>query len=111
MAYANATAEQKAVIDSYTTDIRALLGEAARLVRRAQLAKKQLNEIITPIVTSWDSDDAWPNKSGLAGASPSVTKSDILNWQGYLDAVVTAIGSDAHLGQMVAAAGPENCRG
>lgn len=111
MAYADATSEQKAVIDSYATDIRALLGEAARLIRRAQLAKKQLNEVITPIVTSWDSGDVIPNKSGLAGASPSVAKGDLLNWQGYLDAVVTAIGSDTHLGQMVCAAGPENCRG
>ena len=111
MAYIDLTPEQKAALDSYATDLRAQMGETARLIRRAILAKKQLNEVITAMITSWDSSAVIPNKSGLAGSSPSMTKAEMLNWQGYLDAVVTAIGSDAHLGQMVAAAGPENCRG
>ena len=111
MAYADLTAGQKAALDSYATDLRALLGEAARLVRKAVLAKKQLNEVVSPLMSGWDSGDVIPNKSGLAGVSPEVTKADMLNWQGYLDDVNTAIGSDAHLGQMVCAAGPENCRG
>ena len=108
MAYADLTAEQKAVVDNYNNNLRAIMGEMARLVRKAQVLKKQLNEVVTPLITTWDGTAIVPNNGGLAGASPSATKNDLLNWQSYGDSVVTAVGSDGHFGQFVAAAGPDN---
>jgi len=108
MAYADLTAGQKAAIDNYSNNLRAALGEAARLIRVAEILKAQYSEVYAPAVSSLTSGDEIPNNGGLAGASSSATKATIANWQSYLDTVVTDIGSSDHIGQMVAAAGAGN---
>lgn len=108
MAYADLTAGQKAAVDDYTNNLRAGLGELARLVRLGQILKAQYNEVVSPIITGLASGDEIPNHGGLAGANTTATKATIANWQSYLDTVVSSVGSSDHIGQFVAAAGATN---
>lgn len=108
MAYEDLKAGQKAAVDSYTNNLRAALGEAARLIRVAEILKAQYNEVYAPAVSSLGAGDEIPNNGGLAGANASATKATIANWQNYLDTLVSNIGTSAHIGQMVAAAGAGN---
>jgi len=120
MAYADLSAEQKAQLDSWTNDMRALMGDFQRVLNRMSAMRDAywvadgINDLFS-VGGAWADGEVVPNNSGLAGAAVQ-TKSDFVNMMSnHIDKAI--VNSATHVTghnttplrqQRIAAAGPLN---
>jgi hypothetical protein len=109
--YNTESPENQALIDNWAGNLRAQLGEFARVVNRVEQIIGQYNAEIAPLLSAWDALEEIPNKSGLAGSSVSETHEQMETWQSYLETYDTNLGTPAQMTQYTSAAGPDNVLG
>lgn len=109
--YAAESAANKTLIDNWGSNLRAQLGEFARVMARVEALRSQYNNEITGLIGAWDATEAVPNNGGLAGSSVEETHEQMITWQSYLDTLSTNLGSSGHKDEYTSAAGPGNVVG
>ncbi len=109
MAYADLTTEQKATLDDWTNQTRAILGEFAKVCNHADAINIVYNGSIAAILAELSESDVVDNKSGLAGAQ-SMTKDEIVTCISYIQGFLQ-YNTDAHRGNIAKACGLVNLIG
>jgi len=105
--YGDLTAQQKALVDNWQSNLRALLGELGRVKWNCDLLTAQYNQEINTLSLTGDI----PNNGGLAGASVEEAYTQLQTWQSYLSTFVSTLGTSGHIDQYTSAAGPDNIVG
>lgn len=105
--YNELTAEQKALVDDWQGNLRALLGTLGKVKQWCDTLDGQYNEEVNTLGITGDV----PNHSGLAGSSVEEAYTQLQTWQSYLSTFTTNLGTAAHFDQYVSAAGPDNVQG
>jgi len=109
--YDGESAANKTLIDNWSSNLRAQLGEFARVMVRTEALRSQYNQEISALIGAWDNTEEVPNNGGLAGASTTETHEQMITWQSYLDTFSTNLGTSGHKDQYTSAAGPGNVVG
>lgn len=88
--YADLTAEEKAITKETTNQLRALMGEMARLIVTSKTIQYAVDAPggLREIVTALDNTESVPNESGLAGAH-SLTRAELAAVVALLDLYIT----------------------
>lgn len=105
--YNELTTEEKALVDNWQGNLRALLGALGRVKWWCDIMAAQYNEEINTLGLTGNV----PNHSGLAGSSVEEAYSQLQTWQNYLNTFVTELGTSGHVSQYASAAGPDNIQG
>ena len=106
--YDTESAANKALIDNWAGNLRALLGTFYRIVVDAEALDSQYTQEISGLLSAWNATEEIPNNSGLAGSSPSETHEVFEQWQGYVQTLKSSLGTSGHKDNYVSAAGPDN---
>ena len=109
--YDTESAVNKTLIDNWASNLRAQLGEYARVMVRTEALRSQYNQEISSLIDAWDDLEEIPNNGGLAGSSTTETHEQFITWQSYLDTLSTNLGTAGHKDQYTSAAGPKNVVG
>lgn len=104
--YADLTDEQKAITRESTNQLRALLGEFARLIITSKALQIAIDapDGLRDIVTALDNTEVVPNESGLAGAH-SLTRAEMAAAVALMDLYVTTFDTTANRELMAQARG------
>jgi len=105
--YASLTPQQKALVQNWQSNLRALMGELGRVKWWSDIMAAQYNQEINTLSLTGDI----PNGGGLSGSSVEETYTQLQTWQSYLSTFVTNLGSSGHVDQYTSAAGPDNIVG
>ena len=99
--------EDKAIVDAYTTQLRAHAGSVGRNINTGESIEDYYWGAVNAILTTFSAGDEVPNSSGLAGAV-NLTKTELDNLLSYVQGVKTNYGTDAHQQLRAKAAGLQN---
>jgi len=97
----------KAIVDAYTTQLRAHAGMSARVINDGETIEDYYWGAANSILASFGPTDEVPNASGLAGAM-NLTKTELDNLLSYVQGIKTNYGTDAHQQLRAKAAGLQN---
>ena len=110
MAYADLTMEQKGVLDEWLNNLRATMGELARVNNHLEVANDVYNGQTLAILGELAGGDDIPNAGGLAGAQ-SLTKDEVVTMVSYAQGVLTNYNTAGHRQNFGKAAGGANLIG
>lgn len=109
--YAELTAEQKDVLQTFTNLVRSWAGEQARVNNHAQAINTMYNAQIQAILVSLDDNSIIPNTSGLAGSQGLDSDAELVTIVSHLQGILTNYNTSDHRGLWVKAAGASNLIG
>ena len=110
MAYADLTTEQKSVLDEWLNQLRATMGELARVNNHLEVADDAYNGQTSAILNELQGSDLVPNAGGLAGAQ-SLTKDEVVTMVSYAQGILTNYNTSGHRQNFGKAAGSANLIG
>lgn len=109
--YAELTAEQKDVLQTFTNLVRSWAGEQARVNNHAQAINTMYNAQIQAILVSLDDNSIIPNTSGLAGSQGLDSDAELVTIVSHLQGVLTNYNTSGHRELWTKAAGAANLIG
>ena len=72
--YDTESVANKALIDNWSSRLRALMGEFYNLVVKAEATDSQYTQEISGLLSAWTAGEMVPNRGGLGGSSVEETK-------------------------------------
>lgn len=109
MAYADLTAEQQNVLDTFVTMVRSWAGEQGRTSNHATVINDDYNNRVMTILGDLLDGDEIPNSSGLDGAE-ALSKAELVTLVSYIQGILQ-YNSSGHRGNLARACGPGNLIG